>query len=137
MIKKRKSWVFKPPKPTKLIIPEILKTEVEVKATELTNTVLKPTHIKPPLENPEFNYITDIYTKWYSSYFYFCATYAVAGPNALAPSFESKFARLEYIGEQQFNLSYMRYTGEWWPIGQGLPLDQCLTAIKDGGVFVP
>jgi len=137
MSKRQKTWVYNPPKPAKPKVTEALKAEVEAKATELVNTVLKPMHIKPPRKKHPFNYITDLYTKWYRSYFYFCATYAVPGPNALAPSFESKFARLEYVGGQRFNLSYMRYTGEWLEIHQALTLDQCLAEIKEGGAFCP
>lgn len=86
MSKRQKTWVYNPPKPAKPKVPEALKAEVQAKATELVNTVLKPTHIKPPRKKQQFNYITDIYTKWYRSYFYFCATYAVPGPNALGIS---------------------------------------------------
>lgn len=138
MNKRQKAWGYNPPKPTKPKAPEALKAEVEAKATELVNTVHKPMHIKPPPKNHQFNHITDIYTKWYRSYFYFCATYAVPGPNAIAPSFESKFARIEYVGEQRFNLSYMRYTEEWVEIRQGLTLAQCIiAAIKEGEAFAP
>jgi len=126
MSKRQKTWVYNPPKPK---VPEATKAEVEAKATELVNTVLKPAHIKPPRKNQQFNYITDIYTKWYRSYFYFCATYACPGPYALSPTFESKFARMEYVKGQRFNLSYMRHTGEWLEIYQDLTLDQCLAII--------
>ena len=137
MSKRQKTWVYSPPKPTKPKVPEATKAEVEGKATELVNTVLKPTHIKPPLKNQQFSYIIDIYTKWYRSYFYFCATYACPGPCALSPTFESKFARMEYVKGQRFNLSYMRHTGEWLEIHQDLTLDQCLAAIEEGGAFFP
>ena len=70
MTKMRKTWVYSPPKPPKPKVPETVKTELETKATELVNAVLKPTHIKPPRKNTRWNYIVDIYTKWHRSYFY-------------------------------------------------------------------
>ena len=137
MSKRQRTWVYSPAKPPKLQVPEAIKAEAEAKAAVLIDTVLKPTHIKPPREKERFNYIVDIYAKWYRSYFYFCATYACPGPDALSPTFESKFARLEYVGGQRFNHSYMRYTDEWLEIFQDLSLDECLAAIKDGGPFSP
>ena len=137
MSKTPKTWVYTPPKPRKVQVPEATKKEVDAKAGELINTVLKPTHVKPPSENEQFNYIVHIYSKWYGSYFYFCATYACPGPYALSATFESKFARLEYVGGQRFNLSYMRYTEAWVEILPDLTLDECLAEITGGGLFSP
>jgi hypothetical protein len=81
---------------------------VTTKANELIETVLKPKHIQPPPEDPQFNYIVVMYGKWYHRYFYFCATYCVPGPNAPMPGFEAKFARMEYAGNNRFHLSFMR-----------------------------
>jgi len=78
-----------------------------------------------------------VYTKWYRNYFYFCATYCSPGPYASAPSFETQFARLEYVGNQQFHLSYMRHTGQWWEIYTALSVEECFEAIRDEPHFLP
>jgi hypothetical protein len=93
-------------------VPDLLKTEVEANAKELIENVLKAKHVQPTPEEQRFNYIIDIGPKWYRSYFYFHSTYACPGPNALSPSFESKFARMEYLGNCKFALDFMRHTGE-------------------------
>ena len=80
----------------------------------VVESVLKPRHVKEPEPDPQFNYLVDITTKWYRSYFYFCSRYACPGPYALSPFFEDKFARMEYIGDGPFNLAYMRHTGQWF-----------------------
>ncbi len=100
MTKPRKTWVYRPPKPPAPKVPPSVKTDVQHKADKLVETVLKPKHIQPPPAPAQFqpNYIVDIYTKWYRHYFYFCAEYCVPTPNALMPSFEARFARMEYIG---------------------------------------
>ncbi len=113
MAKRRKTWVYGPPKAAKPTVPAALRVEVEAKARELVESVLKPLHVKPPPEDERFNYIVDIGTKWYRSYFYLYATYRSPGPNALSPSFEAKFARLEYTGANSFSLAFMRHTGQW------------------------
>lgn len=138
MTKRQKTWVYSPPRPSKPKAPETAKREVERKAGKLVETVLKPRYIEPPPQNEQFNYIVDIYTKWYRNYFYFCAKYACPGPNALAPFFESKLARLEYLGGQnRFNLAFMRHTGEWIEIYHASSLNECLAAIKKDPFFQP
>ena len=52
-------------------------------------------------------------------------------PNAISPTFDTGFAPMEYIGKNQFNLSYMRHTGQWHEIYSGLSLDECLVKVKD------
>ena len=137
MAKRQKSWVFSPQPQSKLKVPENIKTEVEQKALALVDGTLKPNHVKPPPAEESWNYIIDIYTKWYRSYFYFCAKYRVPGPNAISPFFEAKFARMEYVEDNLFNLAYMRHTEEWFEIYAGLSVDQCIEAVKDNPAFYP
>ncbi len=85
-------WAMYPRKTATASLPEVLKMEVTTKANELIETGLKPKYIQPPPENPQFNYIVDIYGKWYHKAFYFCADYRVAGPHPIEPGFEAKFA---------------------------------------------
>ena len=118
-------------------VPEMVKAEVTTQANRLIETVLKPRHIQPPPDHPQFNYIVDIYGKWYHCYFYLCATYRVPGPNATVPSFEAKFARMEYAGNNRFHLSFMRHTGQWIELYMGIALDECLASIRDEPFFFP
>ena len=83
------------------------------------------------------NYIADIYTKTYRHYFYFCAKYCAAHPEALAPFFEAKFARLEYVGSTRFNLSFMRHTQQWAEVYRDLGLERSLETIRDDPFFEP
>lgn len=137
MAKPRKTWMISPAKSPKPSVPDSIKVELMTKATDLIENVLKPKHVLPPKPDEPFNYITDIGTKWYRNYFYFIATYACPGPNALSPAFESKFARVEYLGDRKFALSFMRHTGEWHRIFDALFVDECLKAIQDDAWFTP
>lgn len=137
MKKRQKGWFFPPEKPPKIDVPENIKIEVEIKASELIESFLKPEYIKPPREDKPYNYIVDIYAKWYRNYFHFCARYNSPGPHAISPFFETKFARFEYAGNGLFNLSYMRHTGQWLEIYSSLSVDECLAAIKDDPHFLP
>ena len=135
--KQPKRWGYSPPKPIKPPLAEAVKAEVEAKARELIDMVLKPNHVKPPPEGERFNYVIDIGGRWYRGYFYFFSTYACPGPNALSPTFESKFARLGYAGDGRFGLSFMRHTGQWVELFTGLSLQECVKAIRDDPWFQP
>lgn len=137
MADRRKRWIYVPPKPAKPAVPAALRLEVEAKARELVESVLKPRHVKAPPEDQRFNYIVDIGTKWYRSYFYFFAIYRSPGPNALSPSFETRFARLEYTGANRFSLAFMRYTGQWIEVYADLSVDECLRVVRDDPFFIP
>ena len=137
MAKTRKAWMTTPAKSPKTSVPDALKAELATKANDLIENVLKPKHVLPPKPDEPFNYITDIGAKWNRNYFYFISTYACPGPNALAPTFESKFARMEYLGNGQFALSFMRHTGAWVGIFDALSVDESLKAIQEDTWFTP
>jgi len=44
---------------------------------------------------------------------------------------------MEYVGNDRFNLSYMRHTGKWWEIYTELTMDECFTAISEEPHFLP
>ena len=111
------------------------KAEVQSKADQLIETVLKPTHIKPPDPGSNFNYIADFKSKWIGSSFYMISIYNCPAENAIAPSFESKFARLEYAGNNRYHLSFMRHTGSWVNLLAEATLDDCMGSIEDDPWF--
>ena len=57
------------PRRTKPRVPDSLKHSLKEKADEIIETILKPKHIKPPPTDNDFNYLVDIYSKWYLSLF--------------------------------------------------------------------
>jgi hypothetical protein len=54
--------MYCPPKPKKPRVPDRLKAEVSSKSRMLIDEHLKPAHVKPPPKNPEFNYLTELFT---------------------------------------------------------------------------
>jgi hypothetical protein len=132
MARPRDPWNIRPAKKTASVAASI-KAEVEAKARDLIENVLRPKHVV----SEQWNYITDIGAKWFRNYFYFFSIYACPSPNALSPTFESKFARMEPLGGGKFALYFMRHTGEWVGIYDGLSADECMQAIRDDPWFVP
>jgi hypothetical protein len=136
MAKRREPWNIRPAKKSVSVTASI-KAQVETEAKALIEHVLIPKYVLPPTNDEQSNYITDIGAKWYRNYFYFFSIYTCPSPNALSPSFESKFARLEYLGNAKFALYFMRHTGEWVGIYDALSVDECMKAIQDDPWFVP
>jgi hypothetical protein len=131
LLKPREPWNIHPAtKPA--AVPASLKTEVETKAKELIEKTLKPKYVKPSSKDEQFNHVIDFEAKWFRGYFYFIATYACPSPNAISPTFEHKFARMEPLGDGTFALYAMRYTGkEWVGVLDALSVDKSMKAIED------
>jgi len=132
MAKARKAWSIRPTK-KKFPVSDSLKAEVETKAKDLVENVLKPKHVlpPPPAKDQRFNYIIDIDSKWYRNYFYFCSTYACPGTNIISPTFEEKFVRMEHLGDGTFAIDYMRHNGQWFRIFDALSVDESMEIIQD------
>lgn len=133
----KRSWRAKPPKKSKPNVPDSTQSILKEKAGRLIDDVMKPEHMKPAPTNNDFNYIVDIHSKWYRNYFYFCTTYNCPSANAISPSFETKFARMEYVAANRFNLAYMRHTGQWLEVFQDMSMDECLKMIEENPIFMP
>jgi hypothetical protein len=135
--KPRESWKIRPSK-NPASVPASIKAEVETKAANLIESALTPRHVRPRPKGHQLNPITDIGAKWYRGYFCFLSIYACPGPNAFSATFESKFARLEYLGHGRFVLYFMRHSGkEWLGIFDDLSVDECMKAILEDEWFVP
>ena len=132
MAKQGKSWIFGT---SRRNLSGTVKDEVDTKATDLIENVLKPKHIQTPPEGSQLNSMVDIKTKWLGSKCYFISVYRTPGPHA--KSFETKFARMEYVGNAKFNLSFMRHTGQWIELYTDISVDECLKAIQDDPWFQP
>lgn len=120
-----KGWFFSP---KALPVSDKIRDEIDSFA-EKRAAILKK-RIAKQKPSKTYNYVTDIYCKWRQNRFYLCAKYACPGKNALSPSFESNFARLERIGDKSFRLFAMRHTGEWMQIISKARLRECLKELE-------
>lgn len=133
--KRGRQWTWAPAKPK--TVPQTVRDEVNARGQELVETHLKPVHVQPPRQTPQWNYIVDIFTRWRGPYFYFVAKYACPGPNAISPFFEVGFARLEYLRNGNFNIAYMRHTGQWWQIRSDVPMAKALQIVCSESILHP
>jgi hypothetical protein len=128
--KQPKRWVYSPP-----ALDAATKAQVQTKVQGFIDRELKPKYVKPPPEDTRFNYVIDVKLHWHGSTLFLVAVFACPGPNALSPTFEDRFARLKPSGAGRFDLSFMRYTGQWVELYQGQTLDECLETIRDDPWF--
>ena len=135
MAKQRRTWVYSPGRDPRNVPSDAIKAEVERKAAELIETALKPKHVQPPPKKPKFNYVIGLSTRWHGRFFYFVATYACPFPDAVSPTFQADFARLEHLAGGRYTLAFMRHTGKWWPLFTDQTLDECLNAVRDDPWF--
>lgn len=136
MAKPRVPWNIRLAK-KKVVIPAPIKKQVETNAKYLIENLLKPIHIVPPAKGEKFNYISDITGKWFRGYFYFISTYTCPDPNNIHSTFESKFARMEYIGNGTFALYSITSTGKWIGMYDALSVDDSMKAVQDDLCFAP
>jgi hypothetical protein len=123
--------------PSSALVLRAIKQDVNRKAHDLIENVLKPKHIQPPPKGHQLNYLVDITTKWLGSKCYFISVYRSPGPHSLSPTFETNFAKMEHVGNAKFALSFMRHTGEWVELYDALSVDECMKSIQDDPWFMP
>ena len=136
MAKKKtpKMWLPTPQRAAKPKITETEKERVEAQCQAFIDK-MKPRWVQPP--DDTWGYVSDVYGKWYRSYYYFCATYRYNAPEAIQPEREVKHARLEYAGPGKFHMAYFRHTGQWWQVFDDLTLEECLEQVEKNEIFWP
>jgi hypothetical protein len=126
----KKVWVLTPQKKSITEAEKIQLTNLfEPLINEYKNTFIEA---KP---NEKHNYVVDFYSKFYRGFFYLCATYKSEHENRIHDEFEVKFARLEFVEINKYNLAYYRHTGQWWTIDKNVTAEYCLKNITDNPLF--
>ncbi len=135
MKKNQKRWVFGSTKAPNVKPTEQEKQHINEFFEPLINAFKKQFVKENP--NKDYNYVTDVYSKWYQNFFYLCEKFKAEHPNRIADEYEAKFVRLKYTGKDQFEFSYFRHTGQWHLVTSGLPLEQCKEMILENPAFQP
>lgn len=126
----KKIWVLTPQK-------KVLTEADKAQLTDLFESLIsdyknKFIEAKP---NKKENYIVNFYSKFYRGFFYLYAEYKAEYENRTLDGFEEKFARLEFIDTNTYNLAYYRHTGQWWTVDVNVTAECCLENIKNNPLF--
>lgn len=90
-----------------------------------------------PIPEPQMgNHCIDIFSKWRGRYFYIMQKFK-AGPYGIKEFFDMGLARLEFYGEDRFNLAYFRHTGKWEPLFmyEDISFEEAKKAILEDSMF--
>ena len=127
-------WAPKPPRP---VLPDAVERRAIIAACEaLIRDVLKPAHV-PVIVPTEFNYLIDITGAYAGGRYRFMRRYRSGFADNLGQEFDAPFARVDRMGRDSFDVHWMRHTGQWWPMHQGLPLAAALDKVVTDNVFRP
>lgn len=121
--------------PPKCKLTKWQKESFRAVADEFIRDFYRPTYLKPPPKDPQFNYIVGFSTKWHGAYLQFIAHYACPGPNAMSPSFDLAFARLGYFRDDAWSLWARRHNDEWVVLGHQLTLEECFEEMRTNPWF--
>jgi hypothetical protein len=121
-------------------VPDLAREKLTVQMNALIDSYFKPTFVKPPPPaSLPINYVIDVYTKWFGQYMYLCAKYQAPGRDETAPAstFETKFARLRFIGEGRIGLAFARPSGAWVELFSPVSLEECFQILQEDSHFEP
>jgi len=126
--KPKMGWVYSPT-PTK-VQKDTISKQFESVIEELKK------NLQPIPEPQQFNHCIDVFSKWRGNFFYIMQKYKT-GENSTKDFFDIGLARLEFYGENRFNLSYFRHTGKWEPLFMynDIAFDSAKKAILEDPMF--
>lgn len=138
--RKKRMWLPSPSKKNNASpLASTTKAELERRVQEHIDARLTPSIILPkPDEEVQFGYRTGYYTKWYRHFFYIMEQCRYPpGRGYIAETAEFGVARIECIGNNDFNIAYFRHTGQWWTLREELTLDEVIDMLKTEPVLQP
>jgi hypothetical protein len=135
IMKQKKMWMLPAIGKSNVKPSDRNKSEIENRCQPLIEC-FKQQYIK---KNPDkqFNYLIDVFIKWRGNYLHFCGKYKSEQQGMIKREFEESFVRLEYVGIDNFNFSYFRHTGKWFPVANNLILNDCLELMESNPNFHP
>ena len=134
-MKSKKAWIPRSVPKSRGKLTESEKINIQSQCQPLVEEFKKQYVQKNP--DKQFTYLTDVYTKWYQNYLYFCEKRESEHPNRIKDEFEEKFVRLEYAGKDRFKFSYFRHTGQWYLVATDMALNDCMEMMRSNPNFQP
>jgi hypothetical protein len=134
-MKNQRIWISKESMKTKLKLTDSEKNDIMTQCQPLVH-LFKNQYV---IENPDtrFDYLVDVYAKWYHNYLYFCEKFKSEHANRIKDEYEVKFIRLELTGKDRYNFSYYRHTGQWFLVTIDLTLKDCMEMMQANPNFQP
>jgi len=128
-VARRAQWVWAPA-PPRPILPDAAEKRAVVAACEtLIRDVLKPRDL-PDITPANYNYAVDIHGAYAGGRYRFMVRYRSGFEHNRGQEFDSPFARIDRMGPDEFDVHWMRHTGQWWRLRDGLTLAGALREVE-------
>jgi hypothetical protein len=131
---KAKGWVWVAPKPKPA--DEAEKQRIIAACEAFIRDVLKP-RFQPPIKPTKWNYPVDIRGAWAGGRYRFMQRYRSGMEHNRGDEFNAPFARIDRMGPDRFDIYWMRHTGKWWRLYQGVTLAEALKILEEDGILHP
>jgi hypothetical protein len=90
----------------------------------------------PEIRPNRVAYAVDMRGRWRGEAYTFAVRFRSAHPDAIETEYDAPYARLDHMGGR-FGVQWMRHTGRWWPLRDGLTLEEAIEYIATEGVLRP
>ena len=98
--------------------------------------MLKPRFL-PVITPTTFNYPVDILGAYSGGRYRFMQRYRSGFEDNLGQEFDATFARIDRMRPDNFDVHWMRHTGQWWRLHGGLTLAEALRVMETDGMLHP
>jgi hypothetical protein len=131
--KQRGTWV----RVARPVLPDEAEKRAIIAACEaFIRDVLKPRFL-PEIRPTEWNYPVDIRGAWAGGRYRFIQRYRSGFEDNRGEEFDAPFARIDRMGPDNFDIYWMRHTGQWWRLYTGVTLAEALHILETDGVLHP
>lgn len=131
---KHKVWMKRTARP---VLPDDAENQAIIAACEaFIRDVLKPRFL-PDIKPTEWNHVIDIRGAWAGGRYRFMQRYRSGMEHNRGEEFDAPFARIDRMGRDQFDVYWMRHTGQWWRLHSGVTLTEALRILETDGVLHP
>jgi hypothetical protein len=112
--------------PAKPKVPDDVRKSVDAQAAVAVGVLKKQLRKKPT--SPQFNWPEEIFFRWHRSALY--VVVVMRTPPGRPPTFESHSARMEYVGDNKFNLAVPMRRG-WNTFMREASSSECFKEISE------
>jgi hypothetical protein len=103
---------------------------------KLIDETLKPAYLPEVRPRAGRNYAVDLRGRWRGDAYSFVVRFRSGFPENEGEEYDAPFARLEHWNGS-FAVDWMRHTGRWWRLREGLSFDEALAMITDEPALRP
>lgn len=133
--RKREVWQVRRPK-ARPALPDEEKQAIIAACDGFVRDVLKPRFL-PEVTATKWNYVIDIRGAWAAGRYRFMQRYRSGMKHNPGEEFDAPFARLDRLGPDNFDVFWMRHTGQWRRLHIGMTLVEALRILETDGILHP